>query len=158
MKYVAVVRHNLAHNLGEPRDQAATSYAHVDLPRRRTTHGCISPCFRISTPMARGGVAIDRQPLVWLPPKHVTTDAVSELEMETLKTAFHSSAEGGVLGRAQLAAVLRDVGFGPVPSDRLFDLFDVDGNGEVRSLPREEFGRGTGRGYSVILYSPKTTC
>lgn len=31
----------------------------------------------------------------------------------------------------QLAAVLSNIGFGPVPSDRLFDLFDADGNGEV---------------------------
>lgn len=103
------------------------------------------------------GWQLTADPLSGFPPKHVTTDAVSELEMEILKTAFHSSAEGGVLSRAQLAAVLRDVGFGPVPSDRLFDLFDADGNGEVRSLSREEVGRGTGRGCSVVLYSPKIT-
>ncbi|CAM9628981.1 unnamed protein product [Ectocarpus sp. 6 AP-2014] len=55
----------------------------------------------------------------------------SVLELETLKKAFLSSAEGGVLSRAQLASVFSDVGFGPVPSDRMFDLFDTDGNGTV---------------------------
>lgn len=59
-------------------------------------------------------------------------EAVSDLELQTLKQAFDSSAEGGVLSRSQLADVLSDIGFGPVPSDRLFDLFDADGNGEVR--------------------------
>ena len=57
--------------------------------------------------------------------------SVSVLELETLKEAFLSSAEGGVLSRTQLAAVFSDVGFGPVPSDRMFDLFDKDGNGTV---------------------------
>lgn len=56
---------------------------------------------------------------------------VSEWELDILKKAFYSSAEGGVLSKAQLAAVLSDVGFGPVPSDRMFDLFDKDGNGQV---------------------------
>eukprot|EP00752_Nemacystus_decipiens_P012818 g11352.t1 len=55
----------------------------------------------------------------------------SVLELETLKGAFLSSAEGGVLSRTQLASVFSDVGFGPVPSDRMFDLFDKDGNGTV---------------------------
>ncbi|CAM9934371.1 unnamed protein product [Pylaiella littoralis] len=55
----------------------------------------------------------------------------SALELETLKTAFLSSSEGGILSRAQLASVLSDIGFGPVPSDRMFDLFDKDGNGMV---------------------------
>ena len=59
--------------------------------------------------------------------------SVSVLELETLKEAFLSSAEGGVLSRAQLASVFSDVGFGPVPSDRMFDLFDKDGNGSVSS-------------------------
>lgn len=57
--------------------------------------------------------------------------SVSVLELETLKKAFLSSAEGGVLSRTQLACVFSDVGFGPVPSDRMFDLFDKDGNGTV---------------------------
>ncbi|CAN0288372.1 unnamed protein product, partial [Hapterophycus canaliculatus] len=53
----------------------------------------------------------------------------SALELETLKKAFLASAEGGVLSKAQLSSVFTDVGFGPVPSDRMFDLFDKDGNG-----------------------------
>eukprot|EP00903_Cladosiphon_okamuranus_P009913 g9412.t1 len=52
-------------------------------------------------------------------------------EIETLKKAFLYSADGGVLSRTQLASVFSDVGFGPVPSDRMFDLFDKDGNGTV---------------------------
>lgn len=43
-----------------------------------------------------------------------------------------------MLGSAQLASVLSDVGFGPVPFDRMFDLFDADGNGKVT------FGSNTG--------------
>lgn len=57
--------------------------------------------------------------------------AVSASELDSLEKAFLSSAEGGVLGSAQLASVLSDVGFGPVPFDRMFDLFDADGNGKV---------------------------
>lgn len=59
---------------------------------------------------------------------------VSDSELQSLREAFDASAVGGVLSRAQLAAVLSDIGFGPVPSDRLFDLFDADGNGKVRSI------------------------
>ena len=56
---------------------------------------------------------------------------VSEEEEEILKNAFYSSATGEVLSKTQLASALSDVGFGPVPSDRMFDLFDKNGNGEV---------------------------
>ncbi len=62
------------------------------------------------------------------PTQHPT---VSVLELTTLKKAFLSSAVDNVLSRAQLASVFSDVGFGPVPSDRMFDLFDKDGNGTV---------------------------
>lgn len=68
-------------------------------------------------------------------------EVVSQLELQTLKQAFDSSAEGGVLSRSQLADVLSEIGFGPVPSDRLFDLFDADGNGEVRKMTTPQRNR-----------------
>lgn len=56
-----------------------------------------------------------------------------------------------MLDREHLASLLSDIGFGPVPSDRMFDLFDKDGNGEVRLKKRAHLGWAIGLAWLAVI-------
>jgi Ca2+-binding EF-hand superfamily protein len=68
---------------------------------------------------------------------HMAGRTVSDAQLLALRTAYkaHTAADRAAavhgVSRTQFAKILADVGLGELPCDRLFEVFDADGNGAV---------------------------